>query len=118
MKFLLLFAIFFLNFVNAHSANNLLFFIESAYKNNPKLNAERENLKSIKENVNISRSEFLPNVTVTGTQDSKHSTKRTDQSGSDLSDISRNTSKKSIFCFSPISMNSGLCSSTINLIYY
>ena len=78
------------------TANNLFFFIESAYKNNPKLNAERENLKSIKENVNISRSEFLPNVTVTGTQDSKHSTKRTDQSGSDLSDISRNTSKKSI----------------------
>ena len=96
MKFLLLFAIFFLNFVNAFTANNLLFFIESAYKNNPKLNAERENLKSIKENVNISRSEFLPNVTVTGTQDSKHSTKRTDQSGSNLSDISRNTSKKSI----------------------
>ena len=96
MKFFLLFAIFFFNFVSAHSANNLMFFIESAYKNNPKLNAERQNLKSIKENVNISRSEFLPNVTVTGTQDSKHSTKRTDQSGSDLSDISRNTSKKSI----------------------
>ena len=35
-------------------------------------------------------------MTVTGTQDSKHSTKRTDQSGSNLSDISRNTSKKSI----------------------
>ena len=96
MKFFLLFAIFFFNFVSAHSANNLMFFIESAYKNNPKLNAERQNLKSIKENVNISRSEFLPNVTVTGTQDSKHSTKRTDQSGSNLSDISRNTSKKSI----------------------
>jgi len=96
MKFFLILIVLFFNFVKANSANDLYFFLESAHKNNPKLKAERENLKSIKENINISRSEFFPSVTVTGTQDSKHSTKRTNQSGSNLSDISRNTSEQSI----------------------
>ena len=46
--FLTLIFIFF-NLKSISSANDLIFFIESAYKNNPKLNAERESLKATKE---------------------------------------------------------------------
>ena len=62
MKFLLntLLVLFFFNTVSAE--NHLKFFIDSALKNNLKLNAERKNQKSIKENINISRSEFLPSI--------------------------------------------------------
>ena len=69
-----------LNFNTFILANDLIF-LESAYKNNPKLKAERENLKATKENINISRSEFLPSITVSGTLDSTQSTNRTNQSG-------------------------------------
>ena len=84
------------NFSYVYSSTDLIFFLESAYKNNPKLKAERENLKAIKENINISRSEFLPSVTVSGTLDSTQSTDRTDQSGSSLADLSNDTATKSV----------------------
>ena len=93
--FLTLIFIFF-NLKSISSANDLIFFIESAYKNNPKLKAERESLKATKENINISRSEFLPSVTVSGTLDSTQSTERTDHSGSALSDSSTDTSTQSV----------------------
>ena len=93
--FLTLIFIFF-NLKSISSANDLIFFIESAYKNNPKLKAERESLKATKENINISRSEFLPSVTVSGTLDSTQSTERTDHSGSALSDLSTDTSTQSV----------------------
>ena len=83
------------NFSYVYSAADLIFFLESAYKNNPKLKAERENLKAIKENVNISRSDFLPSVTITGSVDSTQSTNRTDQSGTGLADTSNDTETKS-----------------------
>ena len=85
-----------LNFNTAILANDLIFFLESAYKNNPKLKAERENLKATKENINISRSEFLPSVTVTGTLDNSQSTDRTNQSGSSLTDLSNDTVTQSV----------------------
>ena len=54
MKFLLniILIFFFSNTVIAE--NHLKFFIDSALKNNLKLNAERKNQKSIKQNINIS----------------------------------------------------------------
>ena len=85
-----------LNFNTAISANDLIFFLESAYKNNPKLKAERESLKATKENINISRSEFLPSVTVSGTLESTQSTDRIDHSGSNLGDLSNDTSVQSV----------------------
>jgi len=85
-----------LNFNTTILANDLIFFLESAYKNNPKLKAERENLKATKENINISRSEFLPSVTVTGTFDNSQSTDRTNQSGSSLTDLSNDTVTQSV----------------------
>ena len=96
MKIFLIIIIFFLNINFAYSSPNLIFFIESAYKNNPKLKAERENLKATEENINISKSEFLPNITVSGTLDSSQSINRTDQSGSSLSDTNNDTSTQSV----------------------
>ncbi len=96
MKFFLAVIFLAISFVSNCLANDVIFFLESAYINNPKLKAERENLKAIKENVNISRGDFLPSVTVTGTIDSTESMERTDQSGSTLPDLSTNTSTKSV----------------------
>ena len=56
---------------NSAFASRFLTYLENAYKNNPTLNAERENYKAIKENINISRSEFLPSVSVSEIQSSQ-----------------------------------------------
>jgi len=96
MRIFLISLFLFLNFNTTILANDLIFFLESAYKNNPRLKAERENLKATKENINISRSEFLPSVTVTGTLDSLQSTDRTNQSGSSLTDLSNDTATQSV----------------------
>ncbi len=80
----------------AQAETNLIFFLKSAYQNNPKLNAERKNFKATKENVNISRSEFLPNISLEGDIDSSQSTNRTNKSGASLSDSSLNKETKTI----------------------
>ena len=51
-------------FSNLKVEDNLEFYIEKALKNNLQLNAERKNFESAKQNRNISRSEFLPNITI------------------------------------------------------
>ena len=66
--------------------DNLKFYIKKALTNNLKLNAERKNFESAKQNKNISRSEFLPSITLSGDQTSTTSTNRTNQSGSSLAD--------------------------------
>ena len=63
MKFSIIFIVFIFS-LSSVSASEFLMYLESAYKNNPTLNAERENYKAIKENINISKSEFLPSVSV------------------------------------------------------
>ena len=48
--FLLLFLlIFFTPLHLLHASSELVFYLEEAYKNNPKLNAERKNLKATKQ---------------------------------------------------------------------
>ena len=74
----------FLLISSIHAKDNLNFFIERAVANNLQLNAERKNLESAKQNKNISRSEFLPSITISGDQQSTTSTNRKDQSGSNL----------------------------------
>jgi len=95
MKYIFFFIIFFFN-LNLASASEFLNYLENAYKNNPTLNAERENYKAIKENINISRSDFLPEVTVSETKTSSQTSNRTNQSGASLSDINNDTTTKSI----------------------
>jgi len=95
MKYIFFFIVFFFN-LNLASASEFLNYLENAYKNNPTLNAERENYKAIKENINISRSDFLPEVTVSETKTSSQTSNRTNQSGASLSDINNDTTTKSI----------------------
>ena len=52
-----------------------------AYNENPELNAERENIEVSKEDVKISRSQFLPSVTLSGSKSQENTEKLTDRSG-------------------------------------
>ena len=56
-----------------------------AYINNPELNAERENIKVSKEDLNISKSEFLPTVTVSSSRSKENTEKLTNRSGTNSS---------------------------------
>ena len=95
MKFYIIFIILIFN-ISTASASEFLIYLESAYKNNPILNAERENYKAIKENINISRGEFLPNVSVSETKSSQQTSNRTNQIGAALPDTSSDTTTQSI----------------------
>ena len=52
-----------------------------AYINNPELNAERENIQVSKEDFNISKSKFLPTITLSATKSQENTEKLTDRSG-------------------------------------
>ena len=91
--------IFFLSiflFSSVSAEDNLKFFVSKAIQNNLQLNAERKKLEVVKQNKNIQRSEFLPNLTISGDQTSTTSKNRTNQSGSSLSDTSSDTESRSI----------------------
>ncbi|MAH89711.1 MAG: hypothetical protein CMI78_00420 [Candidatus Pelagibacter sp.] len=96
MKKYIIILIVIFNFNGLLADNNVIFFVESALQNNPKLNAERENLKAIKQNKNISRSEFLPSLTISGSQTSIETSNIINQSGNRSADTSRNTETKKI----------------------
>jgi len=82
--------------INLQAEENLKFFVEKALENNLQLNAERKNFESAKQSKNISRSEFLPSVTLSGDQTSTTSTNRINQSGTSLSDSNSDTESKKI----------------------
>ncbi len=79
-----------------YAEENIYFYINKALNNNLQLNAERKNLESVKQNKNISRSEFLPSLTITGDQTSTTSTNRKNSSGDALKDINLDSESKSI----------------------
>ncbi len=56
-----------------------------AFNENPVLNAERENIQVSKEDVKISRSQFLPSVTLSGSKSQENTEKLTDGSGANSS---------------------------------
>ena len=56
-----------------------------AYNENPVLNAERENIQVSREDVKISRSEFLPSVTLSGSKSQENTEKLTDGAGANSS---------------------------------
>ncbi len=56
-----------------------------AYKNNPELNAERENIKVSEEDLNISKGDYLPTLTLSGSKSKEDTNKLTNQSGADAS---------------------------------
>ena len=61
--------------INESKANTLFDSLNSAYLNNPKLNAERANMRASKEEKRESISEFLPSVTVSGYVSDQENTK-------------------------------------------
>jgi outer membrane protein len=67
-----------------------------AYINNPELNAERENIKISKEDLNISRSEFLPSITLSGSKSEEKTEKLTNRSGASASITDVNPKTRSI----------------------
>jgi outer membrane protein len=79
---------------NLHAEENLKFYVEKALKNNFKLNAERKNLETAKQNKNISRSEFLPSITLSGDQSSTTSSNQTNSKGITLPDSSLDSESK------------------------
>ena len=81
-------------FTNLQAQDDLKFYIEQALKNNLRLNAERKNLDSVKQDSNISRSEFLPSITLSGDQTSSTSTNRTNQNGVSLTDSNSDSESK------------------------
>ncbi len=93
-KFILIFNIFVFSSINA--SENLKFFVKKSIENNLQLNAQRKSLESSKQERNISRSEFLPSITISGDQTSTTSTNRTNQDGVNLSDSSSDTESKTV----------------------
>ena len=91
--------IFFLHiflFTSLNADESLKFFLKKSIENNLQLNAERKKFESAKQNKNISRSEFLPSITITGAQSSVTSENRVNQSGNKLSDTNLDTESQSI----------------------
>ncbi len=79
-------------------ANDLMKALSDAYYKNPELNAERENILVSKEDLKISRSEFLPSITITGSKSEQTTDKLTDRSGNDatITDVDTETQKITI----------------------
>jgi len=81
---------------NLQAQDNFKFYLEKALKNNIKLNAERKKLESAKQTKNISRSEFLPSITLSGDQKSSTSTNRTNKNGDTLADTNLDSESKTL----------------------
>ena len=96
MKKIISTLIIFLIFSNLQAEDNLKFYIDRALKNNLQLNAEKKTFESAKQSKNISRSEFLPSISISGNQSSTTSTNRTNQNGSSLTDANSDSESKSI----------------------
>ena len=67
-----------------------------AHLNNLELNAERQNIQVSKEDLNISKSEFLPTVTLSGSKSEENTDKLTDRTGANSSITNVNPKTQSI----------------------
>ncbi len=63
------------------SAVTLYDALNQAYQNNIQLNAERENIKVSEEDINISKADYKPSFTLSGTKSIEDTNKLTNQSG-------------------------------------
>jgi len=80
---LILFSLLFLN--QQVFAVTLFEALTEAYKNNPDLNAERENISISKENLKISKGNYLPSVTISGSKSQEDTNKLTNRAGTEQS---------------------------------
>ena len=70
-------------FFSGVSAETFTAALKKAYNNNPELNAERENIKVSEEDLNISKGNYLPTLTLSGSKSQEDTNKLTNQTGSD-----------------------------------
>ena len=96
MKKIITLIIYFIIPTILNAEENLKFYLNKAIENNLQLNAEKKIFESAKQDKNISRSEFLPSIIISGEQTSTTSTNRTNQSGASLSDSNSDSENKSI----------------------
>ena len=70
-------------------AETLLQALNKAFNNNVELNAERENLNVSKQDLKITKSEYLPSASITSSKSQEDTSKLTNQSGGDatISDV-------------------------------
>jgi outer membrane protein len=63
--------------------------LNQTYQNNIQLNAERENIKASEEDINISKADYKPTLTLSGSKSIESTNKLTNQSGGDatISDV-------------------------------
>ena len=80
-KILILICLTLFNFSNV-SAVTLFDALNQTYQNNIQLNAERESLKASEQDLNISKGNYLPSLTLSGTQSQEDTTKLTNRDGS------------------------------------
>ena len=87
-KILVLISLSLFCFSNAFSVT-LYDALNQTYKNNIQLNAERENIKASEEDVNISKADYKPSLTLSGSKSIEDTNKLTNQSGGDatISDV-------------------------------
>ena len=70
--------------------------LEKAYKNNPELNAERESINISEQELKVSKSSYLPSITLEGSQSEEDTSKLTNRNGSNASITDVNPSVQSI----------------------
>ena len=83
-KIVILICLTLFSFNNA-SAVTLYDALNQTYQNNIQLNAERENLKASEEDINISKADYKPTLTLSGSKSLENTNKLTNQSGGDVS---------------------------------
>ena len=66
-------------------AVSLLEALNETYNNNIQLNAERENIKAAEEDINISKADYLPSLTLSGSKSYENTNDINTQGGSDAS---------------------------------
>ena len=85
MKKILLIVVFTTISINYAFSATLTEALIQTYKKNTELNAERENIKVSKEDLRISKGDYLPSASITGSKSKESTNKLTNQSGGDAS---------------------------------
>ena len=85
MKKILLITVFTIISINYAFSATLTEALIQTYKNNTELNAERENIKVSKKDLRISKGDYLPSASITGSKSKEETNKLTNQGGGDAS---------------------------------
>ena len=98
MKFLLIIIFIFVLNISHVLSDNLYDALKIAYKNNKELNAERENVNIAEQDLKISKGNYFPSGTITGSKSEQTTDKLTDRSGDDttITDVDTETQKITI----------------------